>query len=92
MTEGASDLRRRDVRQGLIANVLTTVAQGFKWLLLSLLVSILLEWAGMVLCVAGRGVESQPKHARRGDRLPPSRLRPQFGELKSRGVHEDGGR
>ena len=49
MTEGASDLRRRDVRQGLIANVLTTVAQGFKWLLLSLLVSILLEWAGMVL-------------------------------------------
>ena len=49
VTEGASDPRHRDVRQGLLSNVLTTLAQGLKWLLLSLLLSILLEWTGMVL-------------------------------------------
>ena len=49
MTEGAADPRHRDVRQGLLSNVLTTLAQGLKWLLLSLVFSILLEWTGMVL-------------------------------------------
>ena len=49
MTEGAAHPRHRDVRQGLLSNVLTTVAQGIKWLLLSLLLSIVLEWTGMVL-------------------------------------------
>ena len=49
VTEGAPDPRHRDVRQGLLSNVLTTLAQGLKWLLLSLVFSILLEWTGMVL-------------------------------------------
>ena len=49
VTESAPDPRHRDVRQGLLSNVLTTLAQGLKWLLLSLVFSILLEWTGMVL-------------------------------------------
>ena len=49
MVQTASDPRRRDVREGLISRCLTTVAQGIKWLLLSLVFSILIEWAGMVL-------------------------------------------
>ncbi|MEQ8234497.1 MAG: TIGR03747 family integrating conjugative element membrane protein [Gammaproteobacteria bacterium] len=46
-TEASADPRRRDVRQGLISRLLTTLAQGLKWLLLSLLFSVLAEWAGM---------------------------------------------
>ena len=49
MVQTGSDPRRREIRQGLISRCLTTVAQGIKWLLLSLVFSILIEWAGMVL-------------------------------------------
>ena len=49
VAETSADPRRRDVRQGLTSSFLTTIAQGVKWLLLSLLLSILLEWTGMVL-------------------------------------------
>jgi integrating conjugative element membrane protein (TIGR03747 family) len=47
MAEVPADPRRRDVRQGLISKFLTTVAQGIKWLLLSLVFSVLVEWLGM---------------------------------------------
>ena len=45
MAETTADPRRRDVRQGLISNFLTMLAQGIKWLLLSLVFSILTECA-----------------------------------------------
>jgi integrating conjugative element membrane protein (TIGR03747 family) len=47
MAEAVADPRRREVRQGLISRLLTTAAQGIKWLFLSLLFSILIEWVGM---------------------------------------------
>jgi len=49
MAETAPEPRRREVREGLLSQYLTTVAQGLKWLLLSLLFSILTEWAGMAI-------------------------------------------
>ena len=49
MAEAVADPRRPEVRQGLIAKGLTTVAQAVLWLLLSLVFSILIEWVGMVL-------------------------------------------
>jgi integrating conjugative element membrane protein (TIGR03747 family) len=49
MAEAVADPRRREVRQGLISRLLTTAAQGIKWLFLSLLFSILIEWVGMTL-------------------------------------------
>lgn len=48
MAESRTDNRSQDVRQGLIGRLLTTLAQGFKWLVLSLIFSILIEWLGMV--------------------------------------------
>jgi len=48
MAESAADARRRDVRQGLISRFLATFAQGIKWLLLSLVFSVIMEWVGMV--------------------------------------------
>lgn len=56
MTETIADPRRREVRQGLISTFLTTIAQGIKWLLLSLVFSILIEWAGMVLWWPEKGL------------------------------------
>jgi integrating conjugative element membrane protein (TIGR03747 family) len=47
MAEAVADPRRREVRQGLISRLLTTAAQGIKWLLLSLVFSVLVEWVGM---------------------------------------------
>ncbi len=49
MAEAVADPRRGEVRQGLISKGLTTLAQAIQWLLLSLVFSILIEWAGMVL-------------------------------------------
>jgi integrating conjugative element membrane protein (TIGR03747 family) len=60
MAEAVSDPRRREVRQGLIATALTTLAQGVQWLLLALLFSILTEWAGMVFWWPDEG----PQHSR----------------------------
>ncbi len=56
MADPAADPRRRDVRQGLISRSLTTLAQGIKWLLLSLVFSILIEWTGMVLWWPDQGL------------------------------------
>jgi integrating conjugative element membrane protein (TIGR03747 family) len=49
MAEAVADPRRGDVRQGLISKGLSTVAQLIQWLILSLVSSIMVEWAGMVL-------------------------------------------
>jgi integrating conjugative element membrane protein (TIGR03747 family) len=49
MAEAVADPRRGDVRQGLISKALSTLAQAMQWLLLSLIFSIIVEWAGMVL-------------------------------------------
>ncbi len=51
-----TDPRRRDIRQGLISTFLTIIAQGIKWLLLSLVFSIIIEWAGMVLWWPEKGL------------------------------------
>jgi integrating conjugative element membrane protein (TIGR03747 family) len=56
MAEAVADPRRRKVRQGLISRLLTTAAQGIKWLLLSLLFSILIEWVGMTFWWAEEGL------------------------------------
>jgi integrating conjugative element membrane protein (TIGR03747 family) len=47
MAEAVADPRRREVRQGLISRLLTTAAQGIKWVLVSLVFSVLVEWVGM---------------------------------------------
>jgi integrating conjugative element membrane protein (TIGR03747 family) len=57
VAEAVADPRRRDIRRGLISSLLTTVAQGVKWLLLSLVFSILIEWAGMVLWWPDQGLD-----------------------------------
>lgn len=43
-----ADPRRPIVRRSALSRVLTGLAQGLKWLLVSLLVSILVEWIGLV--------------------------------------------
>jgi len=57
MAEAVADPRRPDVRRGLVSKGLTTVAQGIKWLLFSLLFSIVVEWAGMVLWWPDEGLD-----------------------------------
>ena len=49
MAESVADPRRRVVQEGLLSKSLTAIAKIIQWLLLSLLFSILIEWAGMVL-------------------------------------------
>ena len=49
MAEAVVDPRRREVRQGLLSTVFSTLAQGVQWLLLALLFSVLIEWVGMML-------------------------------------------
>lgn len=49
MAEAVADPRRRVVQQGLLAKSFTALAKLVQWLLLSLVFSILVEWAGMVL-------------------------------------------
>ena len=43
MAEAVADPRRGEVRQGLISKTLSTLAQGFQWLLLSLVFSVIVE-------------------------------------------------
>ncbi|MCP4996928.1 MAG: TIGR03747 family integrating conjugative element membrane protein, partial [Gammaproteobacteria bacterium] len=57
MAETAVDPRQRVVQEGLISKGLTTVAKIIKWLLLSLLFSIIIEWIGMVLWWPEEGTE-----------------------------------
>lgn len=57
MAETVADPRRRVVQEGLISKSLTGVAKVIQWLLLSLLFSIIVEWAGMVLWWPDEGLE-----------------------------------
>ena len=57
MAESVADPRRRVVQEGLLSKSLTSVAKIIQWLLLSLLFSILIEWAGMVLWWPDEGLE-----------------------------------
>ena len=57
VAEATADPRRREVRQGLISRFLTTLARGVKWLLLSLVFSILTEWVGMAFWWPEQGLD-----------------------------------
>ncbi len=57
MAEPVADPRRRVVQEGLIAKSLTAVAKIIQWILLSLIFSIIVEWAGMVLWWPDEGIE-----------------------------------
>ena len=49
MTEAVTDSRRQAIQQGLCSKPLLAVAKLIQWLPFSLLFSIILEWAGIVL-------------------------------------------
>ena len=53
----ATDPRRPLSQPGTFSRILTTLAQALKWLLLSLLFSIVIEWIGMVLWWEEQGLE-----------------------------------
>jgi integrating conjugative element membrane protein (TIGR03747 family) len=57
MAEAVADPRRGEVRQGLISKTLSTLAQAVQWLLLSLVFSVIIEWAGMVLWWPDEGLD-----------------------------------
>jgi integrating conjugative element membrane protein (TIGR03747 family) len=57
MAETVADPRRRVIQEGLMAKSLTAMAKLLQWLLLSLVFSILIEWAGMVLWWPDEGLE-----------------------------------
>jgi len=57
MAEAVVDPRRRVVQEGLISKSLTAIAKIIQWLLLSLLFSIIIEWAGMVLWWPEEGLD-----------------------------------
>ncbi len=57
MAETVADPRRRVVQEGLISKSLTGAAKVIQWRLLSLLFSIIIEWAGMVLWWPDEGLE-----------------------------------
>jgi integrating conjugative element membrane protein (TIGR03747 family) len=61
MAEAVADPRRGDVRQGLISKTLSNLAQAIQWLLLSLIFSIIIEWAGMVLWWPEEGLDHSRK-------------------------------
>jgi len=57
MAEAVSDPRRRAVQEGLISKSLTAVAKIIQWVLFSLVFSIIIEWAGMVLWCPDEGLD-----------------------------------
>jgi integrating conjugative element membrane protein (TIGR03747 family) len=57
MAEAVADPRRQAVQQGLISKSLTAVAKVIQWLLFSLVFSIIIEWAGMVLWWSEEGLD-----------------------------------
>jgi integrating conjugative element membrane protein (TIGR03747 family) len=57
MAEAVADPRRRVAQEGWLAKQLTAAAKVIQWLLLSLLFSILVEWAGMVLWWPEQGLD-----------------------------------
>lgn len=52
-----TDPRRPLTRPGAFSRILTGIAQSLKWLLLSLLASILIEWLGMIFWWPEQGLE-----------------------------------
>ena len=56
MAEVANDPRRTAVQQGLFSKGLTAVAQITQWLIFSLIFSIIIEWAGMILWWPDEGI------------------------------------
>jgi len=57
MAETTNDPRRTAVQQGLFSKGLTIVGQAIQWLIFSLLFSIIIEWAGMVLWWPDEGID-----------------------------------
>lgn len=57
MAEAVADPRRRVVQQGLISKSFSSVAKLIQWVLFSLVFSILIEWAGMVLWWPDEGLD-----------------------------------
>jgi len=57
MAEAVADPRRRVAQEGAISKGLTTAAKLVQWLLFSLLFSIVVEWAGMVLWWPDQGID-----------------------------------
>ena len=57
MAETTNDPRRPAAQQGIISKGLTIVAQAIQWLILSLLFSIIIEWAGMMLWWPDEGID-----------------------------------
>jgi len=55
--EAVADPGRPAVRQGLISKGLTAVAQAIKWLIFSLVFSIVVEWIGMTFWWEDQGLE-----------------------------------
>ena len=64
MTETVTAPRHGEVRQGLISKSLTAFARTLQWLALSLLFSILIEWAGMVWWWQDQGLAHSRKMLR----------------------------
>jgi len=57
MAEAVADPRRRVVQEGLISKSLTATAKVIQWVLFSLVFSIIIEWAGMVLWWPDEGLD-----------------------------------
>ena len=57
MAEAVADPRRKVVQEGLISKSLSAVAKVIQWLLFSLLFSIIIEWAGMMLWWSDEGLD-----------------------------------
>ena len=57
MADVVNDPRRRAVQQGLFSKGLATAGQAIQWLIFSLLFSIIIEWAGMVLWWPDEGLD-----------------------------------
>jgi integrating conjugative element membrane protein (TIGR03747 family) len=57
MPEAVADPRRRVVQEGLISKSLTATAKVIQWVLFSLVFSIIIEWAGMVLWWPDEGLD-----------------------------------
>ncbi len=73
MAETVADPRRRVAQEGVISRGLTAVAKLIQWLLFSLLFSIVVEWAGMVLWWPDQGIRCPPWRAKRRRVVPGSR-------------------
>ena len=57
MAERAAATSPAQIRQGAFARAVAALTQGLVWLLLALIFSILMEWAGMLLRWPEQGVE-----------------------------------